>query len=311
MTPYLIIDIAGYVLSLEDQLLLENPCVAGVILFARNYQNLQQLKALTQHIHAIRQDALIMVDQEGGRVQRFIDGFTRLPPVSTLKNKQDLAKFIPILATELKAVGVDISLIPVLDLNYQKSEIIGERSLGRDAKEVATLASVMIDILHAHQMPSVGKHFPGHGAVTVDSHVALPEDSRLLNELMTEDLYPYQALIKKLDAVMPGHLVFPSVDAFPASLSLYWITHILREKLGFSGCVITDDLSMQALASYGSYETRARLALEAGCDLLLVCNYRPGVLEILETIGRRTHAESTARIHHFASRCRHVDTLLG
>lgn len=293
---FLWIDIAGLSLTEEDRDILSHPAVAGVILFSRNFESLAQLQSLTQSIRVVSPDLWITVDQEGGRVQRFQEGFTTLPSMQSWgkqyqldseKTRQNLIRTIHTMATELRKAGIQSSLVPVLDIDYGRNHVIGERSFG--TKElVLTLGDIFIDALHAANMPAIGKHFPGHGFVTVDSHVALPIDDRDFETIAAQDLQPFQTFSKKLDAVMPAHVVYSKCDSMPAGFSAFWLQKILRKKLKFEGMIVCDDLTMQGAAQFGSYADRARLALRAGCDVLLVCNNRDGVVEILEAEIRKS-----------------------
>jgi beta-N-acetylhexosaminidase len=287
------VDVAGTKLSSEDIEVLRHPLVGGVILFSRNYQNPVQLSALNTEIRSLRSpQLLIAVDHEGGRVQRFREGFTRLPAAQLLGRQFDedkrealrLAQSIGwLMASELRAVGVDFSFAPCVDLNYGLSEVIGDRSLHSDPDAVAALAVAYLAGMREAGMAAVGKHFPGHGAVVADSHVALPVDRRELADL-EPDLRPYRLLIEnQLPGVMPAHVVYPAIDALPASLSKRWIGEILRGALGFHGCVFADDLSMAGAAAFGTVVQRARLALAAGCDVLPICNDRPAVHAVLRS----------------------------
>ncbi len=302
----LMVDVAGLELSAEDREVLRHPLVGSVILFTRNYAGTDQLENLTAQIHAVRDPPLIVaVDHEGGRVQRFRTGFTPLPPMRfvghqyDMDHKQgvDMARECGwVLASELLAAGVDLSFAPVVDLDYEMSEVIGDRAFHSDAEAVATLASSCMAGMREAGMAAVAKHFPGHGAVVADSHVALPVDRRELADLEPE-LQPYRRLIANgLAGVMVGHIVFPAVDSRPASLSPRWIGDILRGELRFHGVVFADDLSMGGAAAVGSIVERAHLALQAGCDVLPVCNSRPDVLRLLDGLGEVTNPASQARL---------------
>jgi len=288
----LMIDVAGAELSAEDHELLRHPLVGGVILFTRNYVDSAQLAALTQAIHAARSPPLIIaVDQEGGRVQRFKSGFSLLPAARRLGHEHDveadagleLARRLGwLMAAELRAHGVDLSFAPCVDLDYGTNEAIGDRALAARSAVVGELAVAYAHGMRDAGMAATAKHFPGHGAVVADSHLTLPVDRRELADLQ-DDIAPYRILIANgLAAVMAAHVVYPAVDALPASFSERWITQILRGELGFQGAVFTDDLSMGAAASVGDLLRRAHLALAAGCDMLLVCNDRAGVRTLIE-----------------------------
>ncbi len=307
-----LIDIAGTELTQEDQELLQHPVCAGIILFSRNYQNRQQLRALCASIRKINCHALIVVDQEGGRVQRFREGFTILPPMSYWGELYDsspqtclrqLGQSLHILTSELRDVGISISLMPVLDLNHRLSTVIGERSLHTCAETVAKLGEIIIDELHRARFPAVGKHFPGHGAVVADSHHDLPQDPRIWSQLWQHDLKPFVALIHKLDAIMPAHIIFSAIDHRPVSFSPLWLKEVLRGHLNFQGLIISDDLSMAAAATRGPYGQRAIESWQAGCDLLLVCNNRTGAMQALEALLPYDRRQSARRIANFFSQC--------
>lgn len=288
----LMVDIAGLSLTPEDRDVLRHPLVGSVILFTRNYRDPEQLAALTADIRALRSpNLLISVDHEGGRVQRFREGFTRLPPARSLgrgfaeerRASLELTHVAGwLMAVELRALGVDFSFAPCVDLDYGVSEVIGDRALHTDADAVGALAVAYMGGMREAGMAATAKHFPGHGAVVADSHVSLPVDRRELVELEA-DLRPYRLLIDNhLSAIMAAHVVFPAVDRLPASLSVRWITEILREELGFHGCVFADDLTMGGAAGFGDILARVHLGLAAGCDVLPICNDRAAVLTVLE-----------------------------
>ena len=289
----LMVDIAGTELSAEDRHVLSHPLVCSVLLFTRNYRNAAQIATLTASIRAVRSPALLVaVDHEGGRVQRFRDGFTLLPSARSLgrefdaDRRQGLALAHTagwLMASELRAVGVDFSFAPCVDLEYGVNEAIGDRAFSAQADTVAALAAAYAAGMREAGMAATAKHFPGHGAVVADSHVALPVDRRTLADLEA-DLRPYRLLIEDhLSAVMAAHVVFPQVDVMPASLSRRWVTEVLRGSLNFHGCVFADDLSMAGAAAFGDITTRARASLAAGCDVLPICNDRRAVLEVLDS----------------------------
>lgn len=291
--PRVIIDVEALTLTQSDVKRLSHPAVAGVILFTRNYKNKHQLYALTSSIRNINPQLNIFVDQEGGRVQRFVDGFKRLKSMSYFgayylespkKAESLLREQLTTMITELAEVGVSTTLMPVLDLNYGHNAVIGERSFGRDPAVVVALGQVVIDVLHQHHMPVTAKHFPGHGFVRHDSHTDAPIDERSFTEIKNSDLRPFQLLIQQCDYVMPSHVIYSQVDRHPAGFSARWIQDILRGDLGFSGQVMTDDMSMAGAAAFGSPTARAQAAMDAGCDLLLVCNNPKSVDEILESL---------------------------
>jgi beta-N-acetylhexosaminidase len=293
----LMVDIAATELSPEDVEILKHPLVGSVLLFTRNYRDLQQLAALTAAIRALRTPALtIAVDHEGGRVQRFREGFTRLPPARLLgrrfdENRRDGLDLTRaagwLMASELRTAGIDFSFAPCVDLDYGVSEIIGDRAFDRNPETVARLAAAYMLGMRDAGMAAIAKHFPGHGAVVADSHVALPIDRRDLAD-MEGDLRPYRLLIDdNIAGIMAAHVVYSAVDALPASLSRRWLTGILRGELGFRGCLFADDLSMAGAAAFGDVLERARLALEAGCDVLPICNDRAAVAMVLEHLRPR------------------------
>jgi beta-N-acetylhexosaminidase len=302
----LMIDVAGCELSAEDRQILRHPAVGGAILFARNYVDSAQLAALTAAIHAARTPPLIIaVDQEGGRVQRFQKGFSVLPAARRLGHEfdiepdagLDLARRLGwLMAAELRAHGVDLSFAPCVDLDYGASEVIGDRALDARSAVVAQLAVAYAHGMRDAGMAATAKHFPGHGAVVADSHAALPVDRRELADLQ-EDIAPYRLLIANgLAGVMAAHVVYPGVDALPASFSARWVTQILRGELRFQGAVFTDDLSMGGAAGVGDLLTRAQLALAAGCDMLLVCNDRAGVITLIERLDPEPAPASQLRL---------------
>jgi beta-N-acetylhexosaminidase len=302
----LMIDVAGPELSAEDRELLRHPLVGGVILFSRNYVDSAQLGAFTQAIHGARSPPLIIaVDQEGGRVQRFKSGFSLLPAARRLGYEYDIASGAGLelarrlgwlMAAELRAHGVDLSFAPCVDLDYGTNEAIGDRALDARPAVVGELAVAYAHGMRDAGMAATAKHFPGHGAVVADSHLTLPVDRRELADLQ-DDIAPYRILIANgLAAVMAAHVVYPAVDALPASFSQRWIKEILRGELGFQGAVFTDDLSMGAAASVGDLLRRAHLALAAGCDMLLVCNDRPGVRTLIERLVAESAPASQLRL---------------
>ena len=299
----LMIDIAGTELSEHDGERLLHPLIGGVILFSRNYASPDQLEALCAEIHALREPRLLIaVDHEGGRVQRFREGFSRLPPMRRLGELWErdcdaalkAARSIGyVLAAELRARGVDFSFTPVLDLNWGGSSVIGDRAFHRDPAVVTQLAEALIVGLRTAGMGACGKHFPGHGWVEADSHVAIPVDQRSLQEI-EPDMRPYAAL--KLDAVMPAHVIYPQVDSSPAGFSPVWIEK-LRQDYGFAGVIFSDDLSMEGASVAGDIVARANAAWDAGCDMLLVCNAPDAVAELL---GRWSPAPDEMRSRRVA-----------
>ena len=302
----LIIDIDGTRLSKIDRQRLKHPLVGGLILFARNWQDRAQLSALCRSIKKLRADLLICVDHEGGRVQRFkTDGFTHLPPMRALgelwlqdgqggegsgalraSNAATACGYV--LGAELRACGVDLSFTPVLDLDYGASGVIGDRAFGRDPRVVSLLAKSLMHGLLQSGMANCGKHFPGHGFVRADSHTDLPVDRRSLKAILADDAAPYGWLNTTLSAVMPAHVVYPKVDARPAGFSQRWLGDILRGQLGFGGAVFSDDLSMAGARLLNgesvSHAQAAVAALNAGCDLVLLCNQSQGGGEVLDAL---------------------------
>lgn len=292
----LIIDVAGLSLTATDRQRLAHPLVGGVILFGRNWQDRAQLTQLCRQIKAVRRDLLIAVDHEGGRVQRFrTGGFTHLPPMAAFgalwmqapgRGESDGAQALRaanaataagfVLGAELRACGVDLSFTPVLDLDHGGSSVIGDRSFGRDPRMVAVLAQALMQGLRQSGMGNCGKHFPGHGFVRADSHLAIPIDRRSLKAILADDAAPYGWLSASLDAVMPAHVIYSRVDSRPAGFSSRWLQDILRRQLGFQGAVFSDDLSMEAARHIDgrqvSFTEAALAALQAGGDMVLLCN---------------------------------------
>ena len=298
----LMIDIAGTELSELDRARLTHPLVGGIILFTRNYRDKAQLKALTSEIHALRSPRLLIaVDHEGGRVQRFRQEFTRLPPMRSLGQLYDqdpeaalatAADVGFVLAAELRDCGVDYSFTPVLDLDYGPSRVIGDRSFHRDPEVVAALAGALSAGLKRAGMGNCGKHYPGHGYVIPDSHVELPVDERSL-EAIQEDLVPYRRLA--LDAVMAAHVIYREFDSNTAVFSNRWISY-LRNEMKFDGAVFTDDLSMAGAGVVGDMLARVEAAYAAGCDMLLVCNAPDSVQQVLEGWQPATDPVRTGRV---------------
>lgn len=277
------VDVAGLELTSIEITRLSNPLVGGVILFARNFKNREQVTRLCAQIHALRTpELLIAVDHEGGRVQRFRKGFTELPAMRQLgeywMKDAMLATRIAtsvgiVLATELRQIGVDFSFTPVLDLDYGESSVIGDRAFHSDARVVAMLAKNLNHGLALAGMKNCGKHFPGHGFVKADSHHEIPIDERSLEEILKDDAAPYDWLgSPALSSVMPAHVIYKKVDPNPAGFSKFWLQKILRKQMRFDGVIFSDDLSMEGAAAVGGIEARARAALNAGCDMILVCN---------------------------------------
>jgi beta-N-acetylhexosaminidase len=309
------VDVAGLELTDQERARIAHPLAGGVILFARNYQSPAQLAALTASIRGLRLPApLIAVDHEGGRVQRFREGFTSIPAMRTLGDLWDrdvaaaareAARLGQVLAGELVRNGVDFSFTPVLDLDYGTSSVIGDRAFHRNANAVAHLACALREGLRAGGMPAVGKHFPGHGFVAADSHTDIPVDDRSLGAIVIDDLVPFAAMVKRgLEAIMPAHVIYPAIDAQPAGYSRIWLQEILRGKLGFDGMVFSDDLGMAGAAGAGDMLARATAALEAGCDMVLVCNDPTGADALLERWRPAPNAELARRAAAMEARAR-------
>lgn len=292
MIGALMLDIAGLALSTEDIQILANPQVGGIILFSRNIESPSQVRALTDHIRQIRPEILIAVDQEGGRVQRLKHGFTALPAMGKFGNLYQTAPEQALIlaeqcgwlmASEVLAVGIDLSFAPVLDLN-NISDVIGDRSFSNNLEDVVLLAGAFMQGMQRAGMATTGKHFPGHGSVKADSHIATALDHRSYEEIATTDMQTFVGLMPTLNALMPAHVIYPQVDRNPAGFSRYWIQEILRKQLGFEGVLFSDDLTMQAACVVGGADARILTALEAGCDMGLVCNNRSDALLALQAI---------------------------
>jgi beta-N-acetylhexosaminidase len=284
------LDVSGTELLPEERSLLANQHVGGVILFSRNIANKQQVCQLVDEIRRCSDHILIAVDQEGGRVQRFKEGFTRLPPMqvlgdlvkANLHQGTEFAKDVGwLMASEVIACGLDISFAPVLDVDRHHSSIIGDRAFSDSAEQVILAAKAFIHGMNQAGMAATGKHFPGHGGVVADSHLEAPVDYRTMAELEARDLKPFVSLSHQLAAVMPAHITFPAVDSSSVGFSKYWLQDILQTKLGFEGVIFSDDLSMKGADVAGGYIDKAELALAAGCDMILVCNCPEGAREVL------------------------------
>jgi beta-N-acetylhexosaminidase len=300
------IDVEGLELTKSDVERLKHPQVGGVILFARNHETPHQLLQLVRAIRKVRTPSpVICVDHEGGRVQRFRTGFTRIPPMATLGalHAKDASEAIGaaraigfVIGCELQAYGIDFSFAPVLDLDYGESGVIGDRAFHRDAQVVATLAESFQAGLDDAGMASVGKHFPGHGYVRADSHHEVPIDDRSLAQICAEDLVPFVRLAKSgMGGVMPAHVIYPQVDAQPAGFSRKWLQDILRREIGFDGLIFSDDLSMEGAKTAGGVVARAQAALDAGCDMVLLCNDPKSAETMLEGLEKRPIARTLER----------------
>ncbi len=302
----LMMDIEGLTLTGEDRELLGHPLIGGFILFTRNFKNKKQLTELVIEIRKERPDILIAADYEGGRVQRFREGFTRIPPMRALGEAYEqnpargraLAQACGwLMAAELREADIDLPFAPVLDIDTGVSEVIGDRAFHRDPDIIASLAVSLMAGLRDAGMAATGKHFPGHGHVAPDSHVELPVDERSMDEIEDEDIEPFLQMMQAgLPSVMMAHIRYPAVDDLPASLSHYWIQDCLRGEYGFDGAVFCDDLSMGGAACMGGYLERAEMALDAGCDMLPVCNNRAGVVEILDGLDWQPSPEASRRL---------------
>lgn len=293
MIGALMLDIAGTELTQEDIELLQAPQVGGMILFSRNIQSPEQVRALTDHMRHIRPDILIAVDQEGGRVQRLKQGFTLLPAMGRLgelyltepERAVELAEQCGwLMATEVLAVGIDFSFAPVLDINAI-SDVIGDRSFANNPHDITVLAAAFMRGMKQAGMATTGKHFPGHGSVKADSHVAAAIDSRHYDEIYRTDMQTFIQLMPQLDALMPAHVIYDQVDPHPAGFSPFWIQEVLRKQLGFDGVLFSDDLTMQAACVAGGADARLKAALDAGCDMGLVCNDRAAACLALDAIS--------------------------
>lgn len=309
----LMIDIAGTSLKAEEKELLINPLVGGVILFSRNYESIIQIEGLIREIHKLREPRLLIaVDHEGGRVQRFREGFTRLPAAAVLgklyrkesKRARSLAlKCGWLMGVELRSVGVDFSFAPVLDLSHGVSGVIGDRAFHRSPEVVADLAHYVMSGMRRGGMQSVGKHFPGHGGVREDSHVDMPVDHRPLEDILSEDLLSFERMIHfGLAGIMPGHVIYSAVDERPAGFSPYWLGEVLRKRLGYQGAIFSDDLSMRAAHGVGDFTERVNAALKAGCDMVLICNNEQGVDQVIQSIEGYENAVSQIRLARFHGR---------
>ncbi len=309
------LDVRGLSLEPDEREVLSHPLVGGVILFARNYESPEQLKALAAQIKAVRDPQLLLcVDQEGGRVQRLKTGFTVIPPMGTLGAMADQARAREasraigrLLAEELATHGVDFSFAPVLDVDFGRSGVIGDRAFAKDARRIADLAGAFVGGLHDGGVAAVGKHFPGHGWAEADSHHAVPVDGRPMAEIEAADLVPYRDLIPLgIDGVMPAHVIYPTVDAQPAGFSRVWLQDILRRRLRFDGLIFSDDLSMEGASVVGGVVERGDAALEAGCDMVLVCNAPQEAAKLLE--GLRAAPVNAARAERMRAKKRARDS---
>lgn len=303
----IMLDVAGYELSHEEIDILDHPLIGGLILFTRNYHDQQQLCDLIKHIRQVtRNNVIIATDHEGGRVQRFREGFSKIPAMGKIFNRYEhngdqcrlaCQQFGWLMASELLAFDIDISFAPVLDINGI-SEVIGDRGFHQEPQHIIQLASSFIQGMHQAGMKATGKHFPGHGNVREDSHIAMPVDHRSRQEIFELDMHIFKTMHEQglLDAVMPAHVIYPDVDDLPAGFSEIWIKQILRKELRFDGVVFSDDLSMQGAVQMGNIVDRAKLALAAGCDMVLVCNDATGAAQVID--GLPSDLAHPSRIKH-------------
>lgn len=301
----IMLDVVGHEVTAEEREILQHPLVGGVILFARNYAEPEQLRALTAAIRAVRPNLVISVDHEGGRVQRFREGFTRLPAMRRFGELWDqdpeAARAAArqaglVLAAELRAHDVDLSYAPVLDLDYGVSTVIGDRAFHRQPAVATELARAVVGGLAAAGMKAVGKHFPGHGAVEADSHVAIPVDERSFEAVWAEDVQPFLQLAGELGGVMPAHVIYRNIDARPAGFSPFWLQDVLRQRVGFGGVIFSDDLTMEGASVAGDIVARAEAAHGAGCDMVLVCNRPELAVRLLDAWRPVVDTDSAARI---------------
>ncbi|MGO4305392.1 beta-N-acetylhexosaminidase [Cupriavidus sp. RAF12] len=312
-----VLDVVGKQLDAEDARRIAHPLTGGVILFARNFESRAQLTALTRAIRAVRDDVLICIDHEGGRVQRArTDGFTHLPAMGKLGELWDRDVMAAtkvaiacgyVLAAELRACDIDLSFTPVLDLDYGRSAVIGDRAFHADPRVVTMLANHLTHGLLLAGMSNCGKHFPGHGFVAADSHVAVPVDERELDEILGQDARPYDWMGGALASVMPAHVIYPKVDPNPAGFSRFWLQDVLRARLGFEGVIFSDDLSMEGASVAGTVTQGARAALDAGCDMVLICNHPDRADQLLSELDVSIGKASQRRIRKLFGRKKPLD----
>lgn len=312
-----VLDVKGKELDADDIRRISHPLTGGVILFGRNFETRAQLAALTRAIREVRDDVLICIDHEGGRVQRCkTDGFTHLPSMGSLGKLWDRDVLAAtkaavscgyVLAAELRASDIDLSFTPVLDLDYGRSQVIGDRSFHADPRVVTMLANHLTHGLLLAGMANCGKHFPGHGHVEADSHVAVPVDERSLDEILSQDARPYDWMGVGLASVMPAHVIYPKVDPSPAGFSRYWLQDVLRTQLNFEGVIFSDDLSMEGASVAGSVTEAARAALGAGCDMVLICNHPERADQLLSELDATVNKASRRRIRALFGRDKSTD----
>ncbi|MGB3623374.1 beta-N-acetylhexosaminidase [Ketobacter sp. MCCC 1A13808] len=291
----LMLDLEGTSLCQADIRRLQHPATGGVILFSRNIDSLAQTRELIAAVRQLRPELILAIDQEGGRVQRIREGVTRLPPLARLGEQyqqnpdaalMQAANWGWLMASEMLALGLDISFAPVLDLECGRSAVIGDRSFHHSADTVTALAKAYISGMHDAGMAATVKHFPGHGWAEADSHVAIPLDERDELEIDALDMIPFKQLCGVYDAVMPAHVIYSRVDPQPAGFSSYWLQTVLRQRLGFNGVIFSDDLTMEGASVAGGFAQRAKRALDAGCDMVLVCNHHQGADEVLDFLAQ-------------------------
>ncbi|MEW6996349.1 beta-N-acetylhexosaminidase [Colwelliaceae bacterium BS250] len=315
----LMMDVHSTSLTAEDREIISHPKIGGLILFTRNYESPEQLSDLVKQMRLQKPELLIAVDQEGGRVQRFRQGFSKIPAMGAIYQQAKLItpsadKLIHtanqlaqsmghLMALEVQSVGIDISFAPVLDIN-DISEVIGDRGFHQDPMVVKSLATSFIDGMHKAGMKATGKHFPGHGSVKEDSHIAMPIDMRSKDDIFSHDMSVFKQLIQSnhVDALMPAHVIYPAIDSLPVGFSPHWLQTILRQQLGFDGVIFSDDLSMQGATTAGGYAERCEAAHEAGCDMLLVCNDRQGLITAIDKANLNINIESVVRIKKMLSK---------
>ena len=295
------LDLDGTSLTQEENKLLLNQHVGGVILFARNISSRNQVQELCKEIRQINPGLLIAVDQEGGRVQRLKEGYTNLPSMQKLASflNSDIDKNIPfatdlgwLMASEVIASGLDISFAPVLDLDDSRSSVIGDRSIGDNPERVIVIARAFIEGMNQAGMQATGKHFPGHGGIFADSHIAFSQDTRSLSDIESHDLLPFSALKTQLGAIMTAHISFTNIDKEIATFSTFWLQEILRKKIGFTGIILSDDLSMKGSDHVGGIEAKVSKALDSGCNMVLICNDRPAAIEAINFLEKEKISQS-------------------
>ncbi len=303
----LMVDLASDCISEEEKILLQSPQVGGVILFSRNFSTIERLITLIEEIHDLRHPRLLIaIDQEGGRVQRLREGFTQLPAINLLgkvyddepKRAGQLAMVSGwLMASELRSIGIDFSFAPILDLNFGVSQVIGDRAFHKDPEIVALLAGSYIHGMRKAGMQAVGKHFPGHGAVTADSHIELPTDIREFEEIAMLDLVPFKRMIDQgLAGLMSAHVIYEKVDPNIATFSKLWLQDVLRNQMEFKGVIFSDDLSMKAADCDDEYLLRTQKALDAGCDMALICNSSENACLVAEQLEDYNNPASQIRL---------------